>query len=297
MRDFVRQLRLWLSVPRDYETVFRSFLRKLKFQFDLSSNELISGDSFKTECDFVVEGIVDKKEVFSKFRNERGRLFVQAMPDSNATALLIEACLCGYEFPEIDLVIHNGDVVPNEIEMKLLSESFQSIRSVNWLGTEVFAKPLPIGLENLAKLRNGIPKDYLREIERGLKSFDNRDIELLVCFSLWTNSSVRSDALNWAKEFPGAMIIDTPVTPRAYRKLVLRSKYVLSPPGNGPDCHRTWEALYLGATPIVLRDYWPFHGYDLPVISLKSWEELETRISFPRPTGSDHWREVANWLK
>lgn len=25
------------------------------------------------------------------------------------------------------------------------------------------------------------------------------------------------------------------------------SRFVVSPPGNGPDCHRTWEALYLGA--------------------------------------------------
>ena len=38
----------------------------------------------------------------------------------------------------------------------------------------------------------------------------------------------------------------------AYRQLLLRSKYVLSPPGNGPDCHRTWESIYLGAIPIVL---------------------------------------------
>jgi len=297
MPDFARQLRLWLSVPRDYQTVFRSFLRKLKFQFDLSSNELISGDAFKSECDFVVEGIVDKKDIFSEFRNECGRLFVQAMPDSNATALLIEACLNGCEFPKIDLVIHNGDVVPNEVEMEILSQSFRSIRSVNWLGAEIVAKPLPIGLENAAKLRNGVPSDYLREIERGLKSFDSRDIEVLVCFSLWTNSSVRTEALSWAKGISGALIIDHPITPRAYRKLVLRSKYVLSPPGNGPDCHRTWEALYLGATPIVLRDYWPFRGYDLPVVALNGWDELERVISQPYLSKSDHWRELANWLK
>ena len=93
------------------------------------------------------------------------------------------------------------------------------------------------------------------------------------------------------------MIINHPITPRAYRKLVLRSKYVLSPPGNGPDCHRTWEALYLGATPIVLKDYWPFRGYDLPVVSLNGWDELERVISQPYLSMSDHWRELANWLK
>lgn len=29
------------------------------------------------------------------------------------------------------------------------------------------------------------------------------------------------------------------------------SRFVVSPPGNGIDCHRTWEALALGAIPIV----------------------------------------------
>ena len=30
-----------------------------------------------------------------------------------------------------------------------------------------------------------------------------------------------------------------------------RSRFVLSPAGNGVDCHRTWEALLMGAVPIV----------------------------------------------
>ena len=30
------------------------------------------------------------------------------------------------------------------------------------------------------------------------------------------------------------------------------SYFVLSPPGNGIDCHRTWEAVLMGAVPVVL---------------------------------------------
>lgn len=32
-------------------------------------------------------------------------------------------------------------------------------------------------------------------------------------------------------------------------------KFVLSPYGNGIDCHRTWEALYLGVIPIVNKSF------------------------------------------
>jgi hypothetical protein len=28
-------------------------------------------------------------------------------------------------------------------------------------------------------------------------------------------------------------------------------RFCVSPPGNGIDCHRTWEALYLGVIPVV----------------------------------------------
>ena len=51
-------------------------------------------------------------------------------------------------------------------------------------------------------------------------------------------------------------------------------QFVLSPPGNGPDCHRTWEALLMGCIPVVITG--PFDKlYDgLPVLILKSWDDL-----------------------
>ena len=101
---------------------------------------------------------------------------------------------------------------------------------------------------------------------------------MLVNFSLNTNPTERNRALIQAKGISGAFIVDSVQTPRKYRKLTSDSKFVLSPPGNGADCHRTWEAIYLGAIPIVLRKFWPFIGLDLPVIVLDSWEELEGRI-------------------
>ena len=32
---------------------------------------------------------------------------------------------------------------------------------------------------------------------------------------------------------------------------MVRHRSVISPMGNGLDCHRTWEALYLGVIPLV----------------------------------------------
>ena len=53
-----------------------------------------------------------------------------------------------------------------------------------------------------------------------------------------------------------------------------RYRFRLSPPGNGMDCHRTWEAIYLGVVPVVKRG--PLDGLfvDLPVLLVDQWDEL-----------------------
>jgi len=54
-----------------------------------------------------------------------------------------------------------------------------------------------------------------------------------------------------------------------------RYQFVISPPGNGEDTHRTWEALYMGAFPIVLKSS-IFKDYknDLPIIQVNNYSEV-----------------------
>lgn len=50
--------------------------------------------------------------------------------------------------------------------------------------------------------------------------------------------------------------------------------FVLSPSGNGFDCHRTWEALNLGCIPIVLSTPIDEVYADLPVWIVNDWHEV-----------------------
>lgn len=53
------------------------------------------------------------------------------------------------------------------------------------------------------------------------------------------------------------------------------SKFVVSPKGNGLDCHRTWEAIAFGAIPIVPTSHLDSLYEKLPVIIVKnSWSEI-----------------------
>ena len=53
-----------------------------------------------------------------------------------------------------------------------------------------------------------------------------------------------------------------------------KCKFVISPPGNGIDCHRTWEALYLGAIPIVRTSSLDPMYEGLPVLIVNEWSDI-----------------------
>jgi hypothetical protein len=54
--------------------------------------------------------------------------------------------------------------------------------------------------------------------------------------------------------------------------------FVISPPGNGIDCHRTWEALYMGAIPIVKRSIITEAFVDLPILIVEDWTVITEEI-------------------
>ena len=284
--------------PRDFETNRRSLLRKIVGLDRRSSAPFLSGDSFKYLADYIFENnTYNFPEDLKAIDGQGSVIFTHGGPVSSAANDLATFCRQGFEFPDGTLVIHNGDVIPAPEDMRILASSFKEVFSVNWLGDPTLVRPLPIGLENRDKRRNGVPSDYGKEIRKGLPAFADRDIDFLICFNVKTNPKERNVALDITRELPGAYAVEGFITPKQYRKLVLRSKYVISPPGAGPDCHRTWEAMYLGAIPIVKSDSWPFKHLPLPVIQVNHWQELKNFSLEDIPRELVDWKNLDYWFR
>jgi hypothetical protein len=62
---------------------------------------------------------------------------------------------------------------------------------------------------------------------------------------------------------------------------MIKYKFILSPPGVGLDCHRTWEALVLGCIPIVKSSCIDKVYEGLPVWIVKNWEEANCLENCP----------------
>lgn len=54
--------------------------------------------------------------------------------------------------------------------------------------------------------------------------------------------------------------------------------FVISPHGNGLDCHRTWEALILGCIPIVRKSSIDVLYEDLPVLIVDEWTDITQQL-------------------
>ena len=59
-----------------------------------------------------------------------------------------------------------------------------------------------------------------------------------------------------------------------YFEGMYKHKFVFSPEGNAPDSHRTWEALYAGSIPIVIKNCNMQHFKDLPILMIDDWSDL-----------------------
>jgi len=133
-------------------------------------------------------------------------------------------------------------------------------------------RPLPIGLENAWMANNGRRKPFDHQVAEALP----RRRRILSAFSPQTNPALRLTAIRALRTVP---TVDEPgqLTPRQHRRALRSYMFVASPPGNGEDTHRAWEAMYLGCVPIVLESHLTreFEGLGLPLWVVSSYKELD----------------------
>jgi hypothetical protein len=112
----------------------------------------------------------------------------------------------------------------------------------------------------------------LNRIQSSGKSAEKKYL-LYMNFSAGTNPSARKPAYDYFKDkdfchVTGRMSVES------YLWNVVHAKFVVSPHGNGLDCHRTWEALYLGVIPIVKTSSLDQLYEDLPVLIVDDWSDV-----------------------
>ena len=168
------------------------------------------------------------------------------------------------------LVIGDSDFPPSPEVIVPMQKLCNKIAVVNTDRETEVIRAVPLGLESQRYKSAGQLVDFQK-----LPDFRprKRDIGILVGWNDETNLEVRQSARYVLRHSPLTFEVTNRVTARYIHRLMRKSLFVACPPGNGLDTHRFWEALYLGAIPIVLKDFESLAHKSWPRLMLNSWKE------------------------
>lgn len=260
--------------------IIRSFVKP----FHPTSSPFLSGDTFRSFChvqidDSAVNSDISKKILeLTGFRNEATiRLFLdlhvllteeqQAFMTNLLTQVPVEIR------QKTSILFHNTDKLPPQNFFAQLFEIGYVLYCVNIVKADKSVSPLPIGLENRWRLNNGRIRQFTKSRSKINSRNRNRQM-VFAAFTVGTNP-IERQAARAACLKAGFPFNEGRISPRRHRKQLMNSYFVISPPGNGLDCHRTWEAIYLGCIPIVLRSALAEEfTRNLPIFAVDDWGDF-----------------------
>jgi len=131
------------------------------------------------------------------------------------------------------------------------------------------------------KIDCNLQEDMLNNIKNESKPFWDREIKCYANFHFTINTKYGNDRIDAMNYINKELVFYENKKVNRKETWENQSKYafVISPHGNGLDCHRTWEALCLGSIPIVKKsgiseDLF----YKLPVLIVDNWKDVTIEL-------------------
>ena len=258
--------------------------------------DLICGTYFKHQCRTRIGDYSDERTpIFDYKESEEGHEshvfckpeFLQLLKDSK---LLKDG--------PFSLVTHNSDINFTEEYVEAVLEFFPEIDhwyTQNLLWEHPKVSPIPIGIAN-PKWSHG-NQDRFKKI---MEEHNEKDNLYYANFNISTNPPERVNCykqlcIEPSIDYPNAASIEdhdkfVNETQDDYLRNISKSFFVVSPDGNGKDCHKTWEALYMKSIPIVKR----WHGAErfkklgIPMLIVDEWSEFKD-LSLSEEVYNDLW--------
>lgn len=221
--------------------------------------ELITGNKFKRNCHYSYDEEGFKKNSEPNV-NEILRIFVKID--------YVHNFFRNKQNKPYILFTHNGDLPVDNSYLQYLNDP----NLIRWYGQNINTnhpklESIPIGIAN-EKWDHGNESIFFEVMNGDFK----KERLLYVNFDVNTNRNERNHCLSELNKKGLEMNIKLPF--KEYLVEVSKSYFVISPNGNGIDCHKTWESLYLKTIPIVTKSINIDFYKDYPIIIINEWREF-----------------------
>jgi hypothetical protein len=250
------------------------FITGERFQALADVSVIPEGDSIgESNCDFVI-----KQQQNNNYKAFYYNALTNILPDyvQNARVIFVNIYTLDKFFSKIFpllknkyiFVSHNSDSAFTDSHINYLNDN----KVIKWYSQNKTLNhekllAIPIGIANqqythgnlqLLKQIQGYPLDkkYL-----AYKNFD-----------LYTNFQARSYIDHITSQ--NGIVMSSKVDQTNYLTSLAESIFCVSPPGNGVDCHRVWECLYLKTIPIIKYDDCYDQFKHLPILFVDDWHSV-----------------------
>ena len=257
-----------------YRAWFKNLRKGLPNPLDtnrrLSSAPYLSCDTFRSVC----RHFFDECGCFEPSRvQERDTIFV----NGDLLELFFTYLHPQIQHPYVLVTQNTDDGAPGRFR-----DHLNDPKIIAWFGQNCDATghakfiPIPIGLAN-SYWRHGNTSIVQRLQDYAKRS--QREWFMIMNFRNWTNGFERTAAFDAFKDQPYCKtFIETngvgfKTDYASYLTDLAEAKFVISPHGHGLDCVRTWEALWMGAIPIVKTSTLDSMYENLPVVIVKNWTD------------------------
>jgi hypothetical protein len=256
------------------EKTIRKFITSFFKIFDMypTSDPFITGDSFRSISKLVYDPQVHISYSSISHLGENSIIFVFSNDYMNFVKVRVQSDVRCFK-----IICHNSDLEFDQSMLNLIIKD-DIVFAVNASMQAKNLIPIPIGLENKRFHNNGIVNRY-SSLSKNTPYID----KIFYSFNLSTNPPVRTHYYDKLSNYDfsiGYEWMDN------HTYLIEMSKYMFcfSPPGNGIDCHRTWESIAINVIPICLKsplmEY--FVSLGLPIWMIEDFSEIidiESRYS------------------
>lgn len=235
----------------------------------------IYGIHFKNYCDNIGPDLYNNNKIFLNINKSQQTIY------------------CGTEYQDVAfkyiknnpdknfiLITHNSDHpaverdIPNNINRWYT-------QNLDFIHDKV--SPLPIGFEN------PFWHPWKESIINNTTQNSNRIFKPFAQFNTVTYPAEREIVIDLIK--CGAINADifyckNGENYQEYVNNMYKYTFCLCPRGNGIDTHRIWEAIYFGCIPIVKKHITHIFEYDLPIIFVNDWSEINEQFLI------DHYNKI-----
>ena len=229
----------------------------------ISSSPYITGDGFREYADHIVD------HPYKSFNASTVKAGDTIFVYISYLSIFFSKIHPRIKHPYILLTGNADNSIPGKFESYLNEPKLIAWFGRNAVGNHPKIFPLPIGI---------VPKFYPTRgntnlIEQIIENNFEKIYLLCMNFAVHTNKKERQPI---QQLFKGKVFCyfaeNKPFS--EYLQDMAKSKFVLSPDGNGIECHRTWEALMVNCIPIVKSGPLDHLYQDLPVLIINNWNEV-----------------------